>query len=73
MLAYSFRQVAPRYLSENACLLCSQAASRHLGENASLLGSEVAPRYLGENVSVEEAGEDQTLGLGVPIKVWGLK
>ena len=65
-------QVAPRYMGENASLLCSQAASKYLGENASLLCSEVASRYLCEDVSVEEAGEDQTLGLGVPIKVRGL-
>ena len=65
-------QVAPRYMGENASLLCSQAASKYLSENASLLCSEVASRYLCEDVSVEEAGEDETLGLGVPIKVRGL-
>jgi hypothetical protein len=38
-----------------------------------LLGSQVAAWDLGENVAVKEAGKDETLGLGVPIKVRALE
>ena len=34
-----------------------------------VLGGEVSARYLSDNVAVEEAGQDQTLGTGVPLKV----
>ena len=37
-----------------------------------LLRGQVATRNLGEDVSIEEAGQDETLGLGVPIKIRAL-
>ncbi len=38
-----------------------------------LLGSQVAAWDLGENVAVKKAGQDEPLGLGVPVKVRALK
>jgi hypothetical protein len=38
-----------------------------------LLGSQVAAWDLGEDVAIKEAGKDETLGLGVPVKVRALK
>jgi hypothetical protein len=38
-----------------------------------LLGSQVAAWDLGEDVAVKEAGKDEPLGLGVPVKVRALK
>ena len=38
-----------------------------------LLGSQVAAWDLGEDVAVKEAGQDEPLGLGVPVKVRALK
>ena len=38
-----------------------------------ILGGEVSARDLGEDVAVEEAGEDEALGLGVPVKVGHLQ
>ena len=39
------------------------------GHLPAVLGGEVSARDLGEDVAVEEAGEDEALGLGVPVKV----
>lgn len=39
---------------------------------ASVFGCEVAPGYLSDDVAIEEAREDQALGLGVPVKVRNL-
>ena len=39
------------------------------GHLPAVLGGEVTARDLGEDVAVEEAGEDEALGLGVPVKV----
>ena len=38
-----------------------------------VLGGEVPARDLGEDVAVEEAGEDQALRVGVPVKIRILK
>ena len=43
------------------------------GHLPAVLGGEVSARDLGEDVAVEEAGEDEALGLGVPVKVGHLQ
>ena len=58
------------YLSDQVDLPGSQVARRL--DDFDLLGSQVASGYLREDVAVEEAGQDQPLGLGVPVKVWTL-
>ena len=39
----------------------------------SVLGGEVTPGNLGEDVAVEEAGQDQALSFGIPVKIRILK
>ena len=43
------------------------------GHLPAVLGGEVPARDLGEDVAVEEAGEDEALGLGVPVEVGHLQ
>ena len=43
------------------------------GHLPAVLGGEVSARDLGEDVAVEEAGEDEALGLGVPVEVGHLQ